>query len=870
MVRSKYLLAAAVAVAAGLTVYSCTKKEESQQESKVGFATTDAQFSQDGIATLSLAVSPAASSKVSVIIAAGSEAQEGFTAVPATALSFESSVSIEAGATEATVEVSVDLAAVEDGQQAVLTLSAANGATIDAQKATAYIKVVKAEEPADLSGASVWGLIGGFNEWGADVELTKTADSPEKWEATGVALSGEFKFRGNKEWGDYDLGAAQGFNVVPGEEFALVHKGSNITIAEGTYDIVLYPTELKAVITASEVAPPDAGSLDWKAEYKGCNWVEGYYSEGQLEVFEVSGTDGSYYYPVIIDLAEEDSIIAALQANPDATLAQIQEEITAALEEEMEMYEEDLEEAMYWVLYNEENDGSEIYFYGLPAGNYEFAIFPVDAEGKITKTFKAFPFDHPEDALELYVWNEQYNLNSDWGAEYDGWDDEGKTFWITGNAAGAAYVYCQWYTDDEIADYFGTVDNYINSTASQVYDYAVGGADLVEDLGLAEVASDGSFDALLSTYSEDGPYNVYIVAFDANGNVLPKYGVSLIETEEVIPIEWVEKTSWAVNYDPTVDTGYADYPQAIVVTACDAKYFDVSVFKAGTVADYGIEAIADNVGDWASTLSRNDITMDYLVENGYMGSADTLPFISPYNGLSNGLDIVILAYDENGKFTGEWYSEILTGLEETPVEPLELTFMPDWSVTLTDGTFDGKYSDCVVNAPGILWYFLEEDTDEDLDNYYDGSIETLATSYESQIAQYMNQGYTMDDLLYSGSDPQDEIRIWNPGVQSKIYIFEYNEQGKATGRYGVSDVLTPSEVVASSPAKTPAVKKAAIAKKTVVAKKSVKSSSTVLSHRTYAKVAKKVRIANSNALQLKSKAPASAAPKHGKKIVLSK
>jgi hypothetical protein len=61
--------------------------------------------------------------------------------------------------------------------------------------------------------------------------------------------------------------------------------------------------------------------------------------------------------------------------------------------------------------------------------------------------------------------------------------------------------------------------------------------------------------------------------------------------------------------------------------------------------------------------------------------------------------------------------------------------MPDWSVTLTDGTFDGKYSDCVVNAPGILWYFLEEDTDDDLDYYYDGSIETLATSYESQIAQ---------------------------------------------------------------------------------------------------------------------------------------
>lgn len=781
MVRSKYLLAAAVAVAAGLTVFSCTKKEESQQESKVGFATTDAQFSQDGKATLSLAVSPAASSKVSVIIAAGSEAQEGFTAVPATALSFESSVSIEAGATEATVEVSVDLAAVEDGQQAVLTLSAANGATIDAQKATAYIKVVKAEEPADLSGASVWGLIGGFNEWGADVELTKTADSPEKWEATGVALSGEFKFRGNKEWGDYDLGAAQGFSVVPGEEFTLVHKGSNITIAEGTYDIVLYPTELKAVITASEVAPPDTGSLDWKVEYKGCNWVEGYYSEGQLEVFEVSGTDGSYYYPVIVNLSEENSIIAALQSDFEGTLAQIQEEVTAALEEEMEMYDEDLEEAMYWVLYNEENDGSEIYFYGLPAGNYEFAIFPVDAEGKITKTFKAFPFDHPEDALELYVWNEQYNLNSDWGAEYDGWDDEGKTFWITGNAAGAAYVYCQWYTDDEIADYFGTVDNYINSTASQVYDYVYGGADIVDDLGLSEVASDGSFDALLSTYSEDGPYNVYIVAFDANGKVLPGYGVSLIETEEFIPLEWVEKTSWAVNYDPTypgavvatacdadyyiievypagflsqkgidyiaddaiyyvennglstclsygyafdsvpgvfshtyypvqngnevfifglteagdftgewhmeviegvpvinwterkdwavnydasIDTGEADYPQAVVVTACDAKYFDIALYNANTLENYGIEAVANDHQDWTSILDYYGETMDDQVTQGYMGSSSVLPYVTPCKGLTNGVEVFIFSYNEDGTFDGEWHMEPLTGLAD--------------------------------------------------------------------------------------------------------------------------------------------------------------------------------------------------------------
>lgn len=787
MVRSKYLLAAAVAVAAGLTVFSCTKKEESQQESKVGFATTDAQFSQDGKATLSLAVSPAASSKVSVIIAAGSEAQEGFTAVPATALSFESSVSIEAGATEATVEVSVDLAAVEDGQQAVLTLSAANGATIDAQKATAYIKVVKAEEPAqvDLSGASVWGLIGGFNEWGADVELTKTADSPEKWEATGVALSGEFKFRGNKEWGDYDLGAAQGFSVVPGEEFALVHKGSNITIAEGIYDIVLYPTELKAVITASENVP---GS--WKLTYKGCEWVEGYYGSGQLEIFDVSGTDkAKYYMPILIDAAADGDIASQIDADPETYFATIQEELDEDILYFMDEYDMKFDEALPYLVNNEEVSGTEVLFRGAPIGSYQFVVFPVtvDFEAKTATydgTYQFLDFEKTTDPIETYIWLEQGKLREDWSVQWDGWVEgyEGDYFWVIGQAPGAAYVYCEWYTDDEMDAYYdGDVSGLINQFGSYVADGFYWGEDPEDELYLAPVAADGSFEYFMDTYGDKGPFKVYIVACDANGKVIADYGVTEIEGEGVPAVEWVEKTDWAVNYDPahpgavvatacdadyyiievypagflsqkgidyiaddaiyyvennglstclsygyafdsvpgvfshtyypvqngnevfifglteagdftgewhmeaiegvpvinwterkdwavnydaSIDTGEADYPQAVVVTACDAKYFDIALYNANTLENYGIEAVADDHQDWTGILDYYGETMDDQVTQGYMGSSSVLPYVTPCKGLVNGVEVFIFSYNEDGTFDGEWHMEPLTGLAD--------------------------------------------------------------------------------------------------------------------------------------------------------------------------------------------------------------
>ena len=185
------------------------------------------------------------------------------------------------------------VATVADGK---VTAVAAGTAKITAKVASfsATCTVTVTEESSgevDLSGADVWSLIGDFNSWGADVDLQKTASSPETWEVKGVALSGGVKFRGNHEWGNYDLGAKDA--VESGKELALVHKGGNITVAEGTYDVVLYPTELKAVFTLAEGPEPqgiitiDGDFSDW-ADIEGVS--DGTY--GQLKV----ALDENYIY----------------------------------------------------------------------------------------------------------------------------------------------------------------------------------------------------------------------------------------------------------------------------------------------------------------------------------------------------------------------------------------------------------------------------------------------------------------------------------------------------------------------------------------------------------------------------------------------
>lgn len=112
-----------------------------------------------------------------------------------------------------------------------------NGANINLTPG--FYKVVYDElgETLTISESEVWGLIGGFNDWGGDVDMVLTDG---KWVSPVTSLpAGEFKIRHNHAW-SADRG---GTMETVGTAFEAQAGGSNIAIAEeGLYVITYDPT----------------------------------------------------------------------------------------------------------------------------------------------------------------------------------------------------------------------------------------------------------------------------------------------------------------------------------------------------------------------------------------------------------------------------------------------------------------------------------------------------------------------------------------------------------------------------------------------------------------------------------------------------
>ena len=512
-----------------LALFAATGCETEQLTDNVSVGLkADAAFTEAGQANLTLTLSAAAGSDVAVNLAASAKAQDGFTAVPAEFLSFDSSVTIAAGSTTASVVVPADLGKLS-GNQAVITIASADGAKVDSDAATVYISVPE-DAGALMAGANVWGIIGSFNGWAGDIAMTKVADNPETWTVQNASFGGEFKFRGNETWGDYDLGSSE--TVVLGGNLALQKGGANIKIDEGVYNVTLYPTLLKAVITEGEAALVPF-ELNWTVEYKGHQWVEGFETSGQLDVFEVSGTTpGKYYIPYYSSLGsyyEDDeytpeSYGESLAKDPETFLADMQANIDAMIANYLE-YGYSLQDYFDDYVYNEAVDGTTILYYGQYAGDYEFLVLSMDETGKLDYGYKLITFTIDSDPETQYDWDIVANIREDWTAQPAEWVSgyEGQYFWVDGYAPGAAYTIIDLYTDAEIDWYLGgELKNFIGNQNSYIQTYLNEGytpGEIFEYLGAA-VDEDGYFYDYLSTYNIEGEAYVLILGFDENGQLI--------------------------------------------------------------------------------------------------------------------------------------------------------------------------------------------------------------------------------------------------------------------------------------------------------------------------------------------------------------
>lgn len=105
------------------------------------------------------------------------------------------------------------------------------------------IEIEAGEAPEPEPTASIWGIVGVVNEWGASSDIPMyVTDTENLFVAYDVVLpEGDFKIRGNNSWADDTLnyGFEYTGTVLPDHYYSVICGGGsqNITIAAGTYDI---------------------------------------------------------------------------------------------------------------------------------------------------------------------------------------------------------------------------------------------------------------------------------------------------------------------------------------------------------------------------------------------------------------------------------------------------------------------------------------------------------------------------------------------------------------------------------------------------------------------------------------------------------
>ena len=135
-----------------------------------------------------------------------------------------------------------------------------------------------AEPTLMVSDGTVWSLIGAFNDWSGDVEMTLVDGV---WVSPETALSGEFKLRKNFGWDDNRGGVMEAL----GQPFDAVAGGDNIKVDEGTYVVTYDPAAEKITVTnARKVWSVIGVNGDWGTDHAMTEVMPGIWMSDVLEI----------------------------------------------------------------------------------------------------------------------------------------------------------------------------------------------------------------------------------------------------------------------------------------------------------------------------------------------------------------------------------------------------------------------------------------------------------------------------------------------------------------------------------------------------------------------------------------------------------
>ena len=115
----------------------------------------------------------------------------------------------------------------------------------------------------------------------------------------------------------------------------------------------------------------------------------------------------------------------------------------------------------------------------------------------------------------------------------------------------------------------------------------------------------------------------------------------------------------------------------------------------------------------------------------------------------------------------------------------------DWTLSFVSEPYERElygsphtYIDIELNAPDIQYYELEAWDDFTLQMCCDKTVDGLMGNLQGDFQQLINH-HSISDLLWSAGKPCKTLDITDCISTDKIFLLEYDEHGKATGRYNL-------------------------------------------------------------------------------------
>ena len=153
-----------------------------------------------------------------------------------------------------------------------------NNVKLDAGYWLLTLDFTGAEPVLMVSDGTVWSLIGEFNSWSGDVDMTLVDGI---WESPETPLSGEFKLRMNHDWSENRGGDM----AALGEPFDAVAGGNNIKVDEGTYVVTYDPQAEKITVKNAKKVWSVIGDFNsWSADADMAEVAPGIWISDEIEI----------------------------------------------------------------------------------------------------------------------------------------------------------------------------------------------------------------------------------------------------------------------------------------------------------------------------------------------------------------------------------------------------------------------------------------------------------------------------------------------------------------------------------------------------------------------------------------------------------